>query len=130
MGRGDTLLNAAVGAAVTVVLSFTGVSPLLGGGVAGYLQRESRTSGATAGALSGALAFVPALLFVVLGLGALLAGPMRTMGGGIGLPGGAELLAVLLVLLPLLLVWHVGLGAIGGYLGAYLREEVGSVDGD
>lgn len=32
MGNGDTLLNAVLGAAVTVVLSFTGFSPLVGGG--------------------------------------------------------------------------------------------------
>jgi hypothetical protein len=39
------LRNAVIGAAVTVGLSFTGVSPLLGGGTAGYLQRESSKRG-------------------------------------------------------------------------------------
>lgn len=125
MGEGDTLLNAAVGAVVTVLLSFTVFSPLLGGGVAGYLQAESTGRGAKVGAISGAIAAIPALLLLGLGLvfflGTAAMGP-----GGFGLPGGVELLVVLFVLLPLLFVWSVGLGAAGGYLGAYLHQESGA----
>lgn len=130
MGRGDTLLNAVIGAAVTVALSFTGFSPLLGGGVAGYLQRESRKSGAKVGALSGAFAVIPFLLFGSLFFGAFLAAPMLgMMGGGFGVPGSVELLLVLAFVLPLLILWNVGLAAVGGYLGAYVREESESRDG-
>lgn len=118
MGRGDTLGNAVIGAVVTVVLSFTGVSPVLGGAVAGYLQRESRESGARVGALSGALAFLPFLLFAFLFAGVVFGG---VLGGGFGLPGPA--FVVLFVVVPTFLVWNVGLGALGGYLGTYLREE-------
>lgn len=114
MGKGDTLLNAVVGAVVTVVLSFVGVSPLLGGGVAGYLQRESRRRGAIVGALAGALATLPV---VVLLIGAVF------LAGVTGLPGGPELLVLLILGFPLLLAWNVGLGAIGGYLGVVVREE-------
>jgi hypothetical protein len=120
MAKGDTLLNAVVGAVVTVLLSFTGVAPVLGGAVAGYLQRESRASGAKVGALSGAIAFLPALLFLFVVMGFFALGPMM---GGTGLPGGVELLVVVLILFPLFVLWHVGLGALGGYLGAYVREE-------
>lgn len=132
MGEGDTLLNAVVGAAVTVVLSFTGVSPLLGGGVAGYLQREGRRRGATVGALSGALAALPSLVVVVAGLllfaGVVPMGMGPMMGRGFGVPGGVGPVMLLFVLLPALLVWNVGLGAAGGYLGAYVREESLSAD--
>lgn len=48
-----------------MVLSLTGVSPIFGGGVAGYIRGESRKSGAKPGALSGVIAFVPFLLFAV-----------------------------------------------------------------
>lgn len=121
MGRGDTILNAVIGAVVTVVLSFTGVSPVLGGGVAGYLQEGTRTAGAKVGALSGAIAFLPFLLLSFLFFGFLVSGPMG--GGGFGVPGGPELLVILFVFFPVVLVWNAGLGALGGYLGAYLREE-------
>ena len=120
MGEGDTLLNAAIGAVVTVVLSFTGFSPIIGGAVAGYLQRESRRSCAKVGALSGAIAFVPFLLFLFLFFSVSLGG----IGGRMGLPGGPELLVIFFIMFPILLVWNVGLGALGGYLAAYLREDL------
>lgn len=121
MGQGDTVVNAVIGAVVTVLLSFTGFSPVIGGAVAGYLQRESRGSGAKVGALSGVIAFVPFLLFgffvfsLLFGVG---------MGGGFGLPGGPELLIIFFILFPLIIAWNVGLGALGGYLGTYLYEEM------
>ena len=126
MGEGDTLLNAVIGAAVTVVLSFTGVSPLLGGGVAGYLQRGTRGDGARVGALAGAIALVPFLFFVILGVGFFAMVPM--MGGGGGMLGGPELLVVLLVGIPLGIIWNVGLGAAGGFIGVLVYEEVGGAD--
>lgn len=121
MGKSETLVNAVIGAVVTVIFSFTGISPLIGGAVAGYLQQETRRSGAKVGAYSGALAFLPFLFILVLGFGFFLAGPL--MGDGFGVPGGIELVIILFVIFPLLLLWNVGLGAAGGYLGTYLREE-------
>lgn len=64
MSEGDTLLTAVIGAVVTLVLSFTVFSPLLGGGVAGYLQRGNRAGGIRVGALSGAIAAIPFLLLL------------------------------------------------------------------
>jgi len=116
MADGDTLRNAVLGAAVTVVFSFTGFSPLLGGAVAGYLQRRDRREGARVGAISGALAMIPFLLLVAVFFGAF----------GLLLRGGG--LLWMLVVLPLFLVlvaaWNVGLGAAGGYLGVYVQEEL------
>ena len=120
MGSGDTLLNAGIGAVVTVLLSFIGFSGVLGGGVAGYLQSGTRREGAKVGAISGALATVPLFLAVVAFYALVLAG----VGGGI--PVGPEILVVALVLVPLLLLWNVALGAAGGYLGTYVDEEYGT----
>ena len=126
MGQGDTLLNALAGAAVTVVLSFTGFSALLGGAVAGYLQDQGRGDGARVGAISGAIATLPLVLLVVLvfGVFGLMSG--MTVRGGVGGPGamgaGFGLLAFGLFLL-LVLAWNVGLGALGGYLGVYVGQE-------
>jgi hypothetical protein len=125
MGKGDTFLNAVIGAVVTVVLSFTGFSPLLGGGVAGYLQRESRKSGAKVGAISGAIAFLPFLFVLFLFFGFAVVGPVV---GGFGMPGGIELVVIFFIIFPFIIAWNVVLGAIGGYLGVLVREEFGSDD--
>lgn len=119
MGEGDTIINAVIGAVVTVVLSFTGFSPLLGGMAAGYLQRGDRGGGIRVGALAGAIAALPFLLVLVVFGGVLFTGGM--MRGGMGLPGGFIL--VLLFGLVVALVWSVGLSALGGYLGVYIATE-------
>ncbi|MUV56317.1 hypothetical protein SAMN04487947_3330 [Halogeometricum rufum] len=126
MSTENTLKNAVIGAVVTVALSFTAVSPVLGGGVAGYLQRESPKRGARIGAISGAIASLPFFLVLVLGLVTLFGTAM----GGFGVPGGVELVIIFLVVLPLLFAWNVGLSALGGYLGAYLRSERQSASGE
>jgi hypothetical protein len=113
-----TLKNAAIGAVVTVGLSPTGFSALLGGGIAGYLQRESPKRGARIGAISGALASLPVLLVLVLGAGLFFLPSTQ-----FGVPGGLELAIVLFVMFPLLFLWTIGLSAVGGYLGAYLRAD-------
>lgn len=128
MGRGDTLLNAAIGAVVTLLTSFLGVSPVLGGGVAGYLQRESRERGAMVGALSGALASVPiaAVLMLIFLLG--IAVPLADPGFALG---GLGIVALVFLVALVLTAWNVVLGAVGGYLGTYVYEEYDeSEDGD
>lgn len=117
MTRGNTGLNAVIGAAITLGLLFTSISPLLGGAVAGYLQHEPPARGARVGAISGLLATLPLLLIMGLGM-TLFAGlwPMHmTPFGGLGF------FFVWFVMFPILLIWFVGLSAVGGYLGAYLN---------
>jgi membrane glycosyltransferase len=117
----NELRTAAIGAVVTIALSFTGFSALLGGGVAGYLQREPPKRGARVGAISGGIAVLPVLLVLLFGVVLLLGQP-----SALGIPGGAELAFVLLVLFPLLFGWIIGLSAVGGFLGAYVRSETRS----
>jgi hypothetical protein len=113
----NELRNAAIGAVVTIALSFTGFSALLGGAVAGYLQREPPKRGARVGALSGGIAVLPVLMVLALGFVLLLGQPTA-----LGIPGAMELLIVLLIF-PLSIAWIVGLSAVGGYVGAYLRTD-------
>lgn len=119
MTNSNTWTNVAIGAAITIGLSFTGFSPLLGGGVAGYLQKESPERGAKVGAISGVIATIPIFLVLFLGL-VLFAGIPAT---SIGAPGGLGLAVISLLVLPMLVVWFVGLSAVGGYLGGYIHTD-------
>ena len=120
----DELRNAVIGAVVTVVLSFTGFSALPGGGIAGYLQDEPPKRGARIGAISGGIAVLPIVLVLVLGFVLYLGQPAAP-----GIGGGMELAIILLVMFPLLFGWIIGLSAVGGYLGGYLRTESGPTTG-
>ena len=111
METNNIYVNALIGAAVTVALSFLGLSPLLGGAAAGYLERRD---GGRVGALAGLFATVPMLLLVVFG-GVLL-----------GFLGFGDVLGSVLVLLLVVLfvaVYTVAFSAVGGVLGVYLAEE-------
>ena len=119
MGVGDTWISAVVGAVITIGLSFTGFSPLLGGGVAGYLQAEPPARGAKVGAISGAIAAIPLFLIMILGFALFAAVPA----GSGGVLSGFELVLIFGVMLPMILLWFVGLSAAGGYVGAYLHAE-------
>lgn len=102
-----------VGATVGTLLGFVPFSPLLGGGLAGYLDPDESASGLGAGTLAGLFAAVPALALVGL--------------AGVGLitAVGGELAATATVLLGVLVLFSVayvvGLSAVGGYVGGKLR---------
>jgi ABC-type transport system involved in multi-copper enzyme maturation permease subunit len=122
MAAGDTWLNALIGAAVTVVTSFTVISPILGGAVAGYLNERD---GLKAGALSGVIASIP-LLGIVFLIGSVFvflpfAGPGMMSGPGMlfGLAGVVIAVFVFVVVL----LYGVALGALGGAIGQYVYEE-------
>ncbi|MFB6133880.1 MAG: DUF5518 domain-containing protein [Halanaeroarchaeum sp.] len=85
MLRENELRDAAIGAIVTIVLSFTAISPLLGGGISGYLQGGSPKRGARTGAISGAVASIPMALVLLFGFVLFLGGV-----GTLGVPGGIE----------------------------------------
>ena len=54
MAKRDTRINASLGAVATALLSgFVPLAPLLGGGIAGYLEGDKRDDGVRVGLLSG-----------------------------------------------------------------------------
>jgi len=114
-----TLVNAIIGAVISVVASFIPGSTVLGGAIAGFLEGPDERAGAIAGALAGAITFVPFLIF-----GFFFAGFL-----GLGLIGGLPIEGVVLFTLVIfsagffLLLYTVGLSLLGGYLGAYLARE-------
>lgn len=114
MTERNTLLNAVAGAAATVVLAFVPFSPVLGGGLAAYLEESGTTDGLRIGALSGVIAVVPLVVLAFLLVGVLSVGPISIL---------AVSFLFLSVFLAFALFYTVGLSALGGYLGAYLARE-------
>lgn len=116
--RGSSpLLNALLGAVVTVITTpFIPFAPILGGAISGYLDAENPGSGAKIGAISGAVALVPLLVIVPLLLFVLFLDPVFAIG----------ILLVVFFVLLFLVAYTVGLGALGGVLGVYIRREVGN----
>lgn len=113
----NTLLNALIGAVVTVFTAFfVPLSPVLGGAIAGYLEGESAESGLRVGALSGAIALVPLFIIVPLGLALFFFEPIAAV----------SLLVIATFVIGFLAVYTVGFSALGGLLGVYLYEEFGS----
>jgi hypothetical protein len=122
MAAGDTWFNALIGAVVTVVTSFTVISPILGGAVAGYLNQRD---GLRAGGLSGVIASIP-LLGIIFLIGSIFvflpfAGPDMMSGPGMMFGLAGVLVAVFVFFVVLL--YGVALGALGGAIGQYLHEE-------
>lgn len=109
MATKSTWIHAIIGGVITIVLSFTAFSPILGGGVAGYLQNESPKRGAKIGALSGLIAVIPLVFIVLFGLLFVMSIP--------------RVFLLVLLGIPIVALWVVGLSAVGGYLGAYLQNE-------
>ncbi|WP_232703301.1 DUF5518 domain-containing protein [Halobacterium wangiae] len=94
--------NVVLGAAVTAVASSIPLSPVIGGGLAGYLERGG--GAVAAGTLSGLVASVPVVLLLV----------FPTVGvATVSVPIAAVLVAALLFSV----VYLVALSALGGYLG-------------
>jgi hypothetical protein len=119
MGNGDTGLNALIGGIVTVVTAaFVPFASVLGGAVAGYLQRGDRRGGAVVGALSGVIALVP------VGLILLLAGGFLLGIAPVAVPEAAGLFAAFVLLVfAAVAAYLVGFGALGGVLGVYVATE-------
>ncbi|RLM63246.1 hypothetical protein DVK05_07750 [Halorubrum sp. Atlit-8R] len=116
MDTQNTYVNALVGAVATALLSFTGISPLLGGAVAGYLEGGDARDGLRVGAISGAIASIPAfgILIVVLFLIPVAPDPGVVIGGGL----------IALALVALVFGYVVTFSAVGGLVGAYAKREL------
>lgn len=110
----STGINALIGAIAGIVLSFIPLSTVLGGAIAGYLEGGTPEDGLRVGALAGAIMLLPFALF---GLAALFL---------FGFFGGAPFFFLFVggAAFTVAVVYTVGFGALGGYLGVYVRDEL------
>ena len=116
---GNYLAAAVLGAIATTVLSFIPFSPVVGGGVAGYLEGHETSRSVSVGGVSGLLSMVPGLvilLFVTVGL---YAGLSDVGEGDFGIVVATAMLLVMLVVAA----YGAGLGALGGFAGGRLSER-------
>lgn len=122
MGDGDTLVNAVIGAVATALLSvFVPLAPLLGGGIAGYLEGGDRNDGFRVGLYSGVISLAVSLvLFAVVFV--FLAAFLAFVPEALGLFGAAGLLVLVLGTLSTA-AYFLGLSALGGWLGNYVRYD-------
>lgn len=114
----NTLLNAVIGGLAGIVLAAIPFSTVLGGGIAGYLEGGDSRSGAKVGAIAGLVAFVPFIFLIVL---ALVFVPVLTVPGA---PIHFALWVSVLLIVLLAALYTVGLSALGGVLGVYVKNEV------
>ena len=117
------LINGFLGGVVAVLVAFLPFSTVLGGAVAGYLQGPDRRAALKAGALAGLVALVPLLLLAFLGAGFLFIVPVSPGGPGPGAGFWGFLAVAALTVLGVLGIYTVGGGALGGYVGSYLKED-------
>lgn len=120
MARNETLVHAAVGALVSLVLTFLPFSPLVGGAVAGYLEGGDSGDGLRVGAIAGVLYSIPGLLIMLL-FGSVFA--FLPVLGGRGFALGALGFVVVLVALVFVVVYGIALSAVGGLVGNYVQSE-------
>ncbi|QSG03343.1 DUF5518 domain-containing protein [Natranaeroarchaeum sulfidigenes] len=109
----NPIANAILGAVVGIFLSFIPFAPLLGGGVAAYLQGGTSSDGLRMGLAAGLIMLLP-YLFAALFVTVLLTGMAAQSAFGL----------VVLGALALGSLYTVGLSVVGGYLGIYLRQEL------
>lgn len=117
------LINGFLGGVVAVLVAFLPFSTVLGGALAGYLQGPDRRASMKAGALAGLVALVPLLLLAFLGAGFLFIVPVSPGSPGPGAGFWGFLAVAALAVLGVLGIYTVGGGALGGYVGSYLKED-------
>ncbi|MDR5673163.1 DUF5518 domain-containing protein [Halalkaliarchaeum sp. AArc-GB] len=115
--RNGFFLNSAIGSIALIILFYVPLAPVLGGIVAGFLERRSLQAGARAGLLTGLIAIVPlyfALVFLVPLFSIAPFGrptvPIDTVSFSAGLFG-----IVVLYVIPF--------STIGGVIGSYLHKR-------
>lgn len=116
---GSYRAHAVLGAVATTLLSFIPFSPVLGGGVAGYLEHHVTGRSVSVGALSGVLAMLPVLVILVFVTGGLFAGFSAIQESGMGLVTTATMLLVLLFVAA----FGGALGALGGFVGGHIADR-------
>ena len=121
MAEGDTLINAAIGAVATAILSsFVPFAPLFGGAISGYLEGGDRDAGLRVGAISGAIGL--ALSAVLLGVFFLF---FIVFLAGAGAPHAFGAFGILVFIVGFLFaaVYIIGLSAAGGWIGNYIKFD-------
>lgn len=111
-----TLRNGLVGGTVGAVLSVLPLSEVLGGAIAGYLDRGAGRGGPRAGAVAGLVAYLPYLLvatYLAVSPGIALPGPELALSREVVIAGAATVA----------LVYVVGLSVVGGMLGGHLHDR-------
>jgi hypothetical protein len=123
MAEGDTPINALLGGVASIALSFIPFAPVLGGAIAGYLQGGTRNDGLRVGAFSGVVAAIPLAFFFV--FVTVLFGAYSAAGnpGGEAFGGIVAFLLVVVFALVITAIYTVGLGALGGWLGNYVKYD-------
>jgi hypothetical protein len=119
---GSYRANAVLGAVATTVLSFLPFSPVLGGGVAGYLEGYDTGRSLGAGALSGILAMLPAIVIVAFVTVGIFAGLSDVGATELGIVATTTMLLVLLFVGA----YGAGLGALGGFAGGRFADRSGT----
>jgi hypothetical protein len=125
MAEDDTLLNAVIGGIASIVLSFVPLSTVLGGAVAGYLEGGDRGDGVRVGIIAGVVAAIPLAIFLFFAV-AIFGFFAIAPGGDAG--GGAFLAIVFLFVMVVTALYTVGLSAIGGWLGNYVKYDTDLVE--
>ncbi|GGK81600.1 DUF5518 domain-containing protein [Haloarcula sebkhae] len=122
MGEGDTFVNAVIGAVATALLSgFVPLAPLLGGGLAGYLEGGKRADGVRVGFLSGVIGLAISLVFFVV-VFVFLAALLAFVPDALGVFGAMGLFVLVLGTLTTA-AYFLGLSALGGWLGNYVKYD-------
>lgn len=108
----STAINALIGGVAGIILSFIPLSTLLGGAVAGYLEGGKTRDGVRVGAFAGLIMLLP-IVFILL---------FFTM----FFIGAAPIEFGIMVVFMLVFgaVYTIGLSALGGCLGIYLKNEL------
>ncbi|MFB6152438.1 MAG: DUF5518 domain-containing protein [Haloarculaceae archaeon] len=116
---GSFRAHAVLGAVTSAVLSFVPFSPVVGSGIAGYLQHREGGRSVSVGALSGFLAVAPAIAIVVFVTVGIYAGLSAVGESGLGMVTAASMLLVLLFVAA----YGAGLGAVGGFAGGRIAAD-------
>lgn len=109
----DFIAHALLGAIVSAILSFIPLSPIIGGGLAGYLERGDSERTISVGAASAVVLIAP-LLAVGVSVGGGIAAGFSAIG-----EGGVGAIAALAIIVGLVFVlgFTAALGAVGGWIG-------------
>ena len=112
-GFSNPIANAIIGAVAGIVLSFIPFAPLLGGGIAAYLQGGETSDGLRLGLLAGLIMLLP-YAFAGMFLMLILTGAAVESAFGLLVLGAIVFGSV----------YTVGLSVLGGYLGIYVSQEL------